>query len=284
MKCINCGGEINEGTPFCPLCGAAQTAVEGSENVNNEQQPYGQYQQPPYQPQPSYEPQSQQHYEASQQLPYMQQQTSYGNTTYQWQQSPYIQPQQQYRQPQPSYGQQFNQEYAQNNIQNPIKKKSKAPLIIGIVATILIIAGLAVTGIILLNSLKYSAPEETVEKFMDALLYGDYEEALDYLHPFVIDIYYNGSREKAIEGMEDLGIDIISYDDMSSESSSADVISKYLKEYGYNDEIPDEIDVKIDVELNDGTIHQIHQWEFWVGKINGKCYIFGSLVFLTEEM
>ena len=29
MKCINCGEEIDGGTPFCPMCGAAQNTVGG---------------------------------------------------------------------------------------------------------------------------------------------------------------------------------------------------------------------------------------------------------------
>ena len=117
MKCINCGGEIDGGTPFCPLCGAAQTAVEGSENVNNGQQTYGQ----------------------SQQLPYMQQQ-AYENTSQQWQQPPYGQQQQ------------LNQGYYQNNMQYPTKKKPKVLLTIALILFIVdLIADIFVTTIAILN-------------------------------------------------------------------------------------------------------------------------------------
>ena len=128
MKCINCGEEIDGGTPFCPMCGAAQNAV-WQKVINNGQQPYVQSQ-PIYQPQPPYgqqpyeqqmQSQSQQPY-VQQQQPYMQQQ-AYGNTSQQWQQ--------------PQYAQQFNQGYYQNNMKYPKKKKSKARLIICLIGCII---------------------------------------------------------------------------------------------------------------------------------------------------
>ena len=33
MKCINCGEEIDGGTPFCPMCGAAQNTVGGGQKM-----------------------------------------------------------------------------------------------------------------------------------------------------------------------------------------------------------------------------------------------------------
>ena len=275
MKCINCGGEIDGSTPFCPLCGAVQTAMEGSENVNNGQQPYGQpqqqYQQPPYQPQQEYHSQStyeqqgqpqQQPYEASQQQPYMQQQTSYENTTQQWQQPPYGQQQTTYGQ-QPPYGQQFNQGYAQNNILNPIKKKSKAPLIIGLIAAILVIAGITV-GIVLIVS-KNSSDSKTgtygasaegthgtstegkrgastardaVEMFLEAMIDEDYSKATEYVLQG-IDYYEYGDTRLSASALEDFFDDLIEYDILRIMPGDEDDIEDVNDTLDYDEKITD---------------------------------------------
>ena len=184
------------------------------------------------------------------------QQPSYVNAAQQWQQQPYVQ--------------QFNQGYAQNNTQNPIRKKSRAPLIIGIVAAILIIAGLAVTGIILLNSSTPSTPEETVERFMDAILDGDYEKALDdYIHPlYVANV---GGKEDAIENIERMIDNDSTYRYKSSEKNANDYIeaNEYLKEYGY-DKATEVCRIYIDIGENGGKMEEAL---FAVVKINGKWYI-----------
>ena len=280
MKCINCGAEINDGAELCPLCGAAQTAMRGSENMNNGQPPYEQQQW--QQPQPSYENATQQWQQSpyeQQQQPYMQQQ-KYENTSQQWQQSPYEQQQQPYMQQQaygntsqqwqqpygqqqPPYGQQFNQGLAYN----PIRKKSKAPLIIGIVAAILIIAGLTVTGIILLTS---SSPEKTVEKFFDAVFDGEYAEAVDCLHPAVIDTVYDGSREAAIQYLKTLNEILTSYTIVNSEDMDDIDVSKCS-------EIDNEITKGSWVEIRvKGDEDDSGYLRYAVVKSDGKWYIIDS--------
>ena len=242
MKCINCGGEINGGTPFCPLCGAVQNAVgDSSENVNNRQQTY-------------------------------------------------VQQQPLYVQPQPPYGQQFNQWYAQNNIQNPIKKKSKAPLIIGIVAAILIIAGLTV-GIVLIISKnsntstgdvsnintgdvsntntgdisKVLTAEDTIEAFLDALLEGDYSEAMDYIHPEVL----KAARSEVKEKMKRYFDEMTSYDVRMVRLNSdelAECNEEVAEEFGVDVKATVGIFVKIESDIYTG-------FAFTVMKTNGKWYI-----------
>ena len=236
----------------------------GAEDVNNGQQTYGQpqppYQQQVYQQQTSYEQQGQygQPYEASQQSqPYMQQQTLYGNATQQWQQP-------QYGQPQPQYGQQFNQGYAQKNTQNPIRKKSRAPLIIGIVAALLIIAGIAVgTVLILLNNSKTGtggagtaedAAEDVVEMFLEALIDKDYSKAAGYVLPGLdnskiggIDLSESSLRKK----FKDKSIRryTIDYDELIIEEQDIKALNKAL-DY-YDEEITDAIGVEICLEFGD---------------------------------
>ena len=276
MKCINCGGEINEGTPFCPLCGAVQTNVEGSENVNNGQPPYGQ---PSYEQQ-QWQSQSQQSYEASQQQqPYMQQQPSYGNESQQWQQPSY-------GQSQPQYGQQFNYGYAQNNMQSPIKKKSKTPLIIGLIVAILAITGLTVGIVIIVSNnsksgtrgvAAASTAEETVEMFLETLLDGDYSDAADYFHPIAIEWYWSGEKSEVVEEMEDWGPEMSSYDDMSSKRISSSEIAEInagLEYLGYEKYTFTEGSyVEVHIE-GPGIGSDNYYMTFTVVKLNGKWYIF----------
>lgn len=269
MKCIKCGTELSEGMAFCPTCGAAQSEGQnaGNGSFGNSQQPQQQWQQQSY---------GQQQY--GQQQSFQSQQ--------QWQQQPYEQQ---------SYGQQpqQNQGWNQNNQQGMAgmqkKKSSKTPLIIGLVAAIIIIIGLAVTCIILITSKDStskgnsnkgtsgtlaSTPEKTVESFLDTLLDWDFSEAVDeYLHPAYIE--YLGGRQEALGEWSDIGMEISSYDDVSSKklsSSELNSVNRKLKELDYDYQITEGSIVEIHIE-GPGIHSDDYYVTFIVVSMDGKWYI-----------
>lgn len=269
MKCIRCGAELKEDMAFCPNCGAAQNISQNVENASfgNNQQPQQSYGQQQWQPQQQYE-----------QQPFQSQQ--------QWQQPPYEQQ---------SYVQQSqqNQGWNQNNPQVMAgmqkKKSSKTPLIIGLVAAIIIIIGLAVTCIILITSKDSSSkgnsnkgtsgtlastPEKTVESFLDTLLDWDFSEAVDeYLHPAYIE--YLGGRSEALDEWSDMGMEISSYDDMSSKkltSNEINSLNKELKKLDYDYKITEGNLVEVHIE-GPGIGRDDYYVTFIVVGMDGRWYI-----------
>lgn len=262
MQCIRCGAEINEGMAFCPTCGAAQNAAQNIEDgrIYNI-------------------PQSQQHWQPNEQSPQLQyqQQQPYGQQLYQ-------QPIQQ------------QQGWTQNNVQGMTdmqkKKSSKKPLIISLVVAIIIIIGLTATCIVLIISKDSSSkgssnsgdagnsgslastPEKTVERFLDTLLDWDFSEAVDeYLHPAYIS--YLGGRYKAIEEWEDIGMEISSYDDISSKklsSSEINSLNNELKKSDYDYKITEGSFVKVHIK-GPGIGSDDYYVTFIVGDFDGGWYI-----------
>ena len=125
MKCTSCGAEFTGGS-FCPHCGtkAVISAPSPTQPSQTPAQPRANY----AQPQPGYtQPQAN-----------------------------YAQPQPGYTQPRESY---TNMSPAGSNPPQPAKKKSKAPLIIGIVVAV--IALIAVLGLVFAGSITRSIVGET---------------------------------------------------------------------------------------------------------------------------
>ncbi len=280
MKCIKCGAQLSEGMAFCPACGAAQNEnIQGS--VNNQQSGYSNSN--------TYQSQEQQQWQQPQPQPQQQQQ---------WQ-SQQSQPQQQWQPQQPySQYQQQNNAFAQNNLQYgndmTVKKSSKKPLIIGLIAAIIIIIGLAVTCVVLIISKDSSSkggsntgtsgslastPEKTVEGFLDTLLDWNFSEAVDkYMHPVLIE--QMGGRDEALDECEDIGTEISSYDDMSSKKLSSDELNslnKYLRELDYDYKITEGSVVKVHIE-GPGIGRDNYYVTFYVVNMDGKWYIIDWVV------
>lgn len=264
MKCIRCGADLNDDMAFCPKCGAAQNT---SQNVENES--FGNSQQP----QQSYGQQQWQSQQQYGQQPFQSQQ--------QWSQQPYEQQQQQ------------NQGWIQNNPQGMAgvqkKKSSKTPLIIGLVVAIIIIIGLAVTCIVLITSNNSSSkggsnkgtsgtlvstPEKTVESFLDTLLDWDFSKAVDeYLHPAYIE--YLGGRKGALDEWSDIGMEISSYDDISSKkltSNEINSLNKELKKLDYDYKITEGNLVEVHIE-GPGIGRDDYYVTFIVVGMDGRWYI-----------
>lgn len=264
MKCIKCGTELSEGMAFCPTCGAAQSEGQnvGNGSFGNSQQPQQQWQS-----QQSY---GQQQFQSQQQ----------------WQQQPYEQ-QSYCQQPQQNQGWNQNNQQGMAGVQK--KKSSKAPLIIGLVAAIIIIIGLAVTCIILITSKDStskgnsnkgtsgtlaSTPEKTVEIFLDTLLDWDFSEAVDeYLHPAYIE--YLGGRSEALDEWSDIGMEISSYDDMSSKkltSNEINSLNKELKKLDYDYKITEGNLIEVHIE-GPGIGRDDYYVTFIVVGMDGRWYI-----------
>ncbi len=113
--CMKCGAQLDPGAKFCAVCGQPVLSPQPQNNQQT-QQVYGQAPQP-------------------QQQNYGQPGQGYGQA-----QQNYGQPQQSYGQPQQSYGQP-QQNYGQPNSQTSLNApaKSKAPIILMIIALILIL-------------------------------------------------------------------------------------------------------------------------------------------------
>lgn len=266
MKCIKCGTELSEGMAFCPSCGAAQSEGQnaGNESFGNSQQPQQQWQQ-----QQSY---GQQQYQ--QQQPFQSQQ--------QWQQQQYEQQ---------SYAQQSqqNQGWNQNNQQGMAgmqkRKRSKTPLIIGLVAAIIIIIGLAVTCIILITSKdsssknninssnsngtsisKASTAEDTVKVFLEALVDGDYSTAYEYILPEIED-YIEGDVKSELKEVSRI---LAGYEINDIENFSKNELKELNYNFDYSEEITDAVVITVDF-FGEGACEE---YEIYVVKTD-KWYILG---------
>ena len=190
MFCLNCGKEISDGSKFCPYCGAKIDAPAQAEaSVPPVQEDYRPTQEPittptapiwqqpaepaaeaaaeeTFQPTaaPNPEPVSQQTWQqpaAANPEPASQQTWQQPQTAQQWQQP---QAAQQWQQPQ-NYGQQANYQgnyYGQNPVypmEQP-KKKSKAPLIIALVAAFLVVAAGVVAALFFIRANNYKKANE----------------------------------------------------------------------------------------------------------------------------
>ena len=152
MFCQKCGASCTEGERFCSSCGADLTQT----SVNSEPQ----FQQPIQQPQ--YE-------QPVQQAPYNQQ-PQYAQPV---QQAPYNQ-QPQYGQPVQQTQPQFNQPVDHSFQSQPVKKKSKKGLAIGITAAV-VVAGGAVGGYFVYQSV---AAKQFIENNPTKAVYNSYETYL----------------------------------------------------------------------------------------------------------
>ena len=244
MFCPNCGAQFPDGTEFCGNCGVQMNA------------------QPVYQP--PYAP-------SNAQQPYV---SGYVPTNEQQSYTPgYV----------PANAQQPYMAPAGQGGSAPAPEKNHLPLIIGIAVAVIAVIVLAVvlwgggdeSGSGRGSSKVKVTPEDVVEEFYDALLSGDLDEALECVHPDMVD-EIDGDADELIASLELIG-DGIEIDVLGSELIDDDYeiedVQNLLDDYDINEKLGDVYEVEIEIAINFMGMNQTQTDDVIVAEIGGTFYI-----------
>lgn len=151
----------------------------------------------------------------------------------------------------------------------PVKKNSKKPLIIGLIAAIIIIIGLAVTCVVLIiskdsssknniinsnssnNSVsKTSTAEDTVKAFLKALVEGDYSKANEYVLSGDVNYLEYGDVDLSKSGLKRNYQYLSGYEIIGTEEFSRKELQEINDDLDYSEEITDAVIVGVNFSYN----------------------------------
>ena len=152
----------------------------------------------------------------------------------------------------------------------PAPKKKNLPLIIGIAA-----AAIAVIVLLVVLLGGGNSPEGVVEDFYDALLSGDLDEALEYVHPDMVG-EIDGEADEIIAALamfeDSIEIDVLGSELISDDYEIEDV-QDLLDEYDIDEDLGDVYEVEVEIAINFMGMNQTQTSDVIVAEIGGTYYI-----------